>query len=208
MQDVSRIPTTWADAKGIIYPQLRSMERHKQELEDMPHRVLFDMAVCYYLRMDIKDKEMEIFQIPYELMEMWKCTEEELFETAVHNMIDEGDVSFANIQKFISEEEDIEVGRDIPDMYVLSNKCKINGAGSILYKEFMRLLGDLFDGNYLILPTSIHELIIVPVRDVDVDIQEFYQTLADGNDSRTLDHEVLSYTVYKYDRRKNEIVIA
>lgn len=48
------------------------------------------------------------------------------------------------------------------DPYVLTNSSKINGAAVVLYPQCLQHIGENIGGNYYLLPSSIHEMIIMP----------------------------------------------
>ena len=53
---------------------------------------------------------------------------------------------------------------DAIPMYVLTNDQKIFGAGVMLYKNVLKKVAERMKNNLAILPSSIHELIAVPVK--------------------------------------------
>ena len=47
-------------------------------------------------------------------------------------------------------------------MYVLSNRARSNGAACMIYPYVLRMMGDILEEDFYILPSSIHEVILVP----------------------------------------------
>jgi len=56
--------------------------------------------------------------------------------------------------------ESEEKGED--KMYVLSNRARSNGAACMIYPYVLRMMGDILEEDFYILPSSIHEVILVP----------------------------------------------
>ena len=116
-----------------------------------------------------------------------KDADEEMFENAVDKMM-----------------ESICTDKEIP-MYVLSNQTKLNGASCILYqntiKEFAQKKGD----DFYILPSSIHEVILVPVKECK-DPGRLPAMVREVNETQVMDEEVLSDGVYYYSCGRNNIV--
>ena len=55
-------------------------------------------------------------------------------------------------------------------MYVCSNTSKINGAGVILYDGLLKEFAERVDNNFYILPSSIHETLLIPAN-TDMDVE-------------------------------------
>lgn len=64
------------------------------------------------------------------------------------------------------------MGLDISDtsmstMYVLGNETMLYGAAMILKEETQQILMERFSGDILVIPSSVHELILLPIDDMD-----------------------------------------
>ena len=95
---------------------------------------------------------------------------------------------------------------EIP-MYILSNRDRVNGAASMAYEGVVgRFAGDLGSDLY-ILPSSIHELIIVPAGE-EMDPRRLVQMIREVNDTQVSREEVLSYSLYQYSREREALEIA
>ncbi len=95
-------------------------------------------------------------------------------------------------------------GEDDLPMYVLTNKEKRFGATAMLYSERMKELAERFGCDPLILPSSVHEVLLLP----DDHCQEytFYrQMVSEVNRTQVEAEEVLSYNLYRYSRTNAEI---
>ncbi len=99
--------------------------------------------------------------------------------------------------------EEIEYGSNI---FVLTNKRKINGANILLFKEKIAEVAEKVGDDLFILPSSIHELLAIPAGQADIDILR--QMVREVNDTEVAPDEILSYEVYLYDRDTGEIKIA
>ena len=89
-------------------------------------------------------------------------------------------------------------------MYVLTNKAKINGASAMLYSDKIRELADSLQSDLIILPSSVHEVLLLP--DDHKQKYDFYrQMVEEVNTTQVEPEEVLSYSLYRYSRDKAEI---
>ena len=95
--------------------------------------------------------------------------------------------------------EDMEMmcmSTDEEQMYVLSNTMKMNGASALLDKKIMEEIVKTV-GEFYILPSSIHEVLIVPVKS-GMDIETLENMVCEVNATQVQLEERLSDHVYAY----------
>lgn len=92
-------------------------------------------------------------------------------------------------------------------MYVLSNADGVNGAASIFYPDVKEKIAELIDDSYYVLPSSIHEVLILPCNR-DVDAKTLTVMVKEINDTHVSAADRLSDTVMKYDKEQKELKIA
>ena len=80
-------------------------------------------------------------------------------------------------------------------MYVLTTVDGLFGAAAICDVEIRRKVALVVRSSYYVLPSSVHELIIVPST-AGVSIQDFKETVLDTNNTVVDDADVLSNNVY------------
>jgi len=67
----------------------------------------------------------------------------------------------------------------------------------------------LGETDFYILPSSIHEVIIIPaIQNNDEEIQQFQEMVKEINATMLDEEEFLSDTVYKYDAKEQKIICA
>lgn len=79
--------------------------------------------------------------------------------------------------------------------YVLTNESVTRGAATILYPDVLDVIRENVEGNFYIVPSSIHELLIVPIKDID------------GNELKEIIGEVNSAVVDPIDYLGDEALI-
>lgn len=92
-----------------------------------------------------------------------------------------------------------------PPMYVLSNDRNYFGAVCLLYHGLLKKYSDQFQSDFFILPSSIHEVILVPTLDSEGS-EEFSRMVREVNRSSLLPEEILSDHAYYYSRADDRIV--
>ena len=94
------------------------------------------------------------------------------------------------------------------DMYIMTNQEKIHGSTVLLYKgELARFCDENDFSELYILPSSIHEAILIQRRAGIGDEKELQSMVREVNKSQVQDHEVLSDNLYIYNRETDEITI-
>ena len=93
----------------------------------------------------------------------------------------------------------------VTDLYVLTNRDKLYGASAMLYSDKAKELADRLGADLLILPSSVHEVLILP--DDRTQEYDFYRNMVkEVNTTQVEPEEILSYSLYRYSREKEEIV--
>ena len=84
-------------------------------------------------------------------------------------------------------------------VYILTNSKKVNGASCILYKNLLRNFACEKNENFYIIPSSIHEVLLVP-ESQGLKMDELKSMVQEVNDTELDREEILSYSVYYYNR--------
>lgn len=100
--------------------------------------------------------------------------------------------------------ESIKGGQNEIPMYVLSNRTKVYGAACILYPGVLRQFAEQLDEDIFILPSSVHEVILIPARG-NISNDKLADMVREVNDSQLMDEEILSDEVYLYSKRDDKI---
>lgn len=192
--------------------------------------------VVYYPVQEVPFEGKAAILVYHTHREQWGVDEEELLEEAVKNTprLFPGKIeSMARVMRQIlsselgksfSEEELGKLGiseeewadilmlptpqngkRSIP-MYVLSNRQKLYGAVCMLYPDLLKNFTDKIGQDCYILPSSIHEVILVPADAVSGG-EELREIVTDINRTQVAEEEVLADSVYFYNRITDDIIL-
>ena len=206
----------WNTMKENIVYQLINTEQNKEFLSNIPHREFQDLSVIYRWVMGLKPEGMESAVITDTMID-GKFTEEELFQYAQENTKRILPTQMCSMEEMIREmfgqsgEESI-VDEMIEDfdpqnaMWVVSNKGKMYGATAILQEEVLQKLSQKFQGDLYILPSSLHETIVVSAEGKDP--YELAEMVAEINMSQVELEDRLSNQVYHYDKDLRTISMA
>lgn len=124
----------------------------------------------------------------------------ELKSYALANMIFDYKVtSMFNILTEMTGSEPDEALKDENSMVIITNKEMVYGAGLIFCENALEEARRLTNSDVIyILPSSIHELIAVSVKDAG-DVKKLYEMVKTVNNSQVDPKDRLSYNVYKWD---------
>lgn len=68
----------------------------------------------------------------------------------------------------------------------------------VLYENQLRDLAKCFGGDYFLLPSSIHEILLIPVTDATDNPSDLKEMVVDVNKACVRNEEFLSDSVYRY----------
>lgn len=201
-------------ACGHIYCKLINIGMNREILKEIPYRTYLDLAVVYYYMYENTMQEQATILISSRHMELWGITEEELDRKAWENTVADLKPHFCPLRDIVKEymedpeeknlrcedavmtvEENEE--RHLLPMYVLTNQKKVFGAICIRYPDMLRQLAEKIGGDFYILPSSVHECILVPADDL-VTRDMLREMVTDINHTQVEPQEVLADQVYLY----------
>ena len=203
----------WEAAKAHIRAKLVNREMNRELLKGVPYREFLDLAVIYYATVDGLPEGMNgAFTVSKKNMEVWRKDENALYQSAVSNMRLDGKPVFEDIKKIIrsmmpEEISDLPVGISRFRFYVLTNPQKVFGAVELLDGNTLKKIGDELGGDFIVLPSSVHESIIIPA-DGSVSYQKLADMVTDINVNVVSAEERLSDYVYLFEREEGVLKIA
>ncbi|MBO4626789.1 MAG: hypothetical protein J5645_02270 [Lachnospiraceae bacterium] len=217
----------YADIKDRIQFKLMNLPLNRDMLSNMPHVEIGDLAVGFQWTVDTDDRRVGTVRITDDQAATWGVTTEELTELALRNSARDlppvlrsiedvlldilnasetaGEDTASAAERKSSEEarerfrEGLERDakrRDFP-MYVLSNSDANGGAAALLELPFLNEFRDSIGDDFWILPSSIHEVILVPVSKIP-DRERLTDMVREINRTQVPKQEFLSDMVYRF----------
>lgn len=204
----------WDIIRHHIYAKLINADMNREALGMIPHRHFLDLAVVYYIKVEgvAGNSGMASILIQNNYMEMWGQNEESLYQMAAANMRLGGEPFFqdmgALIQGVMSEGMNPLDGEEIDvKMYVLTNRDKTFGAVEILDGNILQGISEKLADDFIVLPSSIHETIIIPSNKAP-EYSELIDMVRTVNATQVDAEERLSDHVYRYDRNEGILKMA
>lgn len=204
----------WETAKDKICMRVIG-PKQRNDLKQTAFLIRFlNLSIMIYAQEDgCNDK---ILVITKEDVRMWGILEEEIIHRAFNNTKKNSRFVLRNLVGYLcdmlpyiseSERNQIETAEKNP-VYVLSTMNGSYGASSILFTDIFQKVCEDFDCNLFILPSSVHELILVPDRAAQWSSEELLEIVKDVNRTVTEDKSLLADNVYYYDRKVGKVKIA
>ena len=193
-----RTPTA-DEVRRLAVFRLVNRDRNDEFLREIVSRDFLDLSLLYGLYSENEAGESTVFFMKKALLPALGLTEEELFSCAFRNSLRCFGETLEGIHERILPAEGEEW------MYILTNRFRLYGAAALIYGSALKKLAGEKGRDILVLPSSIHELILTPLEEGPYDyLDELIKTV---NDSSTAPEDVLSDHAYVYRRETDRIEI-
>lgn len=201
----------FSNAKEHIIYRIVNQKLNEELLSDVPYIPYLDLAIVFAYLVPTKESDaMASILIHNSHIKSWGVTTEELYSIAMENTPKLLPQSFRTLDDVITElmgfypyegcEEKIQ-------MYCLTNERRTNGAGVILYDKILDKIANHFNSDFYILPSSIHEVLIVP-SSVAISKDTLDKMVTYVNDTEVAANEILSDHAYYYSRNDKKVIAA
>jgi hypothetical protein len=200
--------------RPFIVHRIINTERNKDFLKDVPHVEFLDLSIVFMAIINgytnYKDGLASI-TVTNSHCKIWEIGIDELIFTARQNTPRLMPATLKTMDEILmkakaSGAEDIPTSAYGSNMMVVSNNYGLYGASTMLDKNYLRDLSDAFGSNYYILPSSIHELIVL-VDNFGTYSEELKEVVRSINATMVDPVEVLSDSVYYFDRENDRLLV-
>lgn len=221
----------WGEAKSLLHTEFVNYGWNRERLKGIPHRRVLDLAATYWVDMSKARGQSAWAQVSWETLKEWGITERELQEAAMECLrkesypiqsmkeVMEGFFGIGHETKGIPEGMGEGLAGGIPDgmgfpgtlakmEFVMSNEGKRYGAAGLLRADLLGEFAERLGDGFYILPSSIHELILLPCSIASLEVGEMRKMVREINEAEVIREEWLSENVYYYDWEKKEVRIA
>ncbi len=189
--------------ENVVY-KLVNIQKNVERLVDMPHREFLDLAATYTVVVNdvLGGFENCRFEVTKKMCSIFAITEDELDYAARENTGKKG-FHIQSISSFLTPEADLQEG---VEMWIISNFDMFNGASVMLYSNYFDKLAEELESDLYVLPSSIHEVLAVPITYIDSDTLR--EMVCHINTTELVADDVLSGNVYRYSRKNRSLSIA
>ena len=197
---------------------------NRQLLETVPHVRKLDLAVIFYIRMAFDGGSELSVMVSLEDQTRWDVTTETLYGTALANTARLKKPVLLPLDRALRRcLEEADPAAPVPEelwepvsgmgehgdcgLFLMTTEDRIYGACCLFYPALLQEAARLLDGDLLIIPSSVHEILIL-VEDTAVSVDMLEETVKTVNETEVLPEEVLSGHVYRFGRHDDDISYA
>lgn len=187
--------------KSHLMMDLVGKEANFDKLQSVAHTDMEDMAVTYRFLITRTEEGQGTIQVTKDMLDSYGITVEQLHQDALEYSEKNSPFSIFNMNELMYEMSGgMFGGSDEPlsPMYVATNDIRMRGAGVIAYPDFMEQATEKLGGSFFILPSSVHEVILVS-DSIEMRASELKEMVTQINATEVSPEERLTDNVYHYD---------
>lgn len=200
--DIS-IFTDFSKARERIVMKLINRKRNEALLREVPFIPYMDLAIVFVCMVSELLNEYATILIYHQHLKLWNIGPSELYQIAMNNSPRLLPVHLESAEHLFEKMSPSTLScLTPPQMYILSNQIKVHGATSILYPGLLDSIADNLGCNLIIIPSSIHEVLIFPENNTPLgySMEHFEALIHEVNDTQLTDDEILGDHAYLYNR--------
>ena len=199
--------------KSRLVFRIVNLEKNEEMLKDSPYITFLDLAVVPYISFPVDGMNCGSILVKKEHLKLWGISEETAMKIAAENtpkllqpqirkmedtirqlILSGFNDQQAEYERLLEEMEEQE--HKVP-MYVLTNTKNLYGASCMVYDGVIEMFAEEMGEDIYILPSSIHEVILVPESQALV-ATELKSMVQEINMTQLPKEEMLSDCVYKF----------
>lgn len=208
----TRFYTDYDKVKEHLVCKIINKEKNRELLEKIPHVSFLDLAVVFYYKMvdsEIGNGSILVFESH---RKKWGISREQLLREAKENTLRILPVQFMSMESVLegyglenipgnkkTDQEETQL-----PMYILTNKENYFGAVNMIFDSVLEEAGTKIGEDFWILPSSIHECILVPVS-VKMGKEKLEAMVHQVNANEVSAEDFLSDSVYFYQRNLHKL---
>ena len=204
--DVSSL-TDYDQMKDKLVMEVVATDINTELLSKVPHVDMEDMSVVYRFVFENNENGRATILATNDLIEIMGITPEQLHADALENAPQIKPAVITGMSEMLAElmgQEEAEmmglypVAPEDEQIYVASVPDKVMGAGVLAYQDFMDQAAERVGGDFFILPSSRHEILLVPDNG-QMDLHDLEAMVREVNATHVAPEDKLTDNVYHYD---------
>ena len=204
----------YEEMKNKLSIEVISAEANKELLLNIPHDRIEDLAAVYRFVLKSESTGKASILVSNEMMQKMGITHEQLKNDALYNAPIIRPAVIKGMNEVIKElmgKEAYELangtGNVEESVYVATVPDKDSGAGVLSYQNFMDQAAERVGGDFFILPSSIHEILIVKDNG-EMKAELLRNMVQQINRTELMPEDKLSDNVYHYDSKEHIFELA
>ena len=186
----------YGEMKGQLKMALVPTEKNRGMLDKIPHMEIEDMSVIYQFKV-LVGGHMGTITISNDLRERYGITETQLHEDALANAPFSEPIVIRSVAEVLGKNWPAGMSMEECPLWMATNILSDHGAGVLAYPDFFERAQEKVGTNFYVLPSSIHELLLVP-DDGNLLTEELKAMVEYVNYTTVDEKDWLSDNVYHY----------
>lgn len=192
-------------AKEHLFVRVSSADDNPDVRAKAPHKDMDGLMVTYHVEVGRTAEGVSSTIVTNELLKHYGISAEQLHADAIENSERLFPSKFANMNDVMREMMGggpFGIPMDIEDspLNVITNSMGVNGAAALFYNGMMDRVGDKLEGDYFILPSSVHEVLAI-ADNGEMSHRELEAMVSEINATEVSPQDKLSDEVYHYDTK-------
>lgn len=201
-----RVLNDYEQMKEKLTLQMIPIAGNEEKLSEIPHRNVEDMAIVYRFEMSNSAKEISSILVTDSMLRSYGITAEQLHEDALEAAVQTHPATLRNMTDVMRDLMGDAAALFAPDepspMWVASVEGSQNGACAIQYPDFLEQAAETLGGDFYVLPSSIHEVLLV-ADDGSMDLSYLEAMVRSVNETKVAPADRLSDHVFHYDSEEH-----
>ena len=196
-------------AKKSLFVKLVNTERNESLVEQSISKEFLDLSAVVRVILKMDKEGMASMALSKGDAEILGMTEEEIYAAALANTLRLFPPKLMNLGRYVemSIGGKLLFGEDEVTTYILTNQKKVDGAFYLMSPEVVGAIAEALEDDLYILPSSVNEVLLVRASELEGGVDELKEMVRDVNETVVSEKDILSYSVYHYDK-ENGITIA
>ena len=197
-------------AKKSLFVKLVNTERNESLIEQSISKEFLDLSAVVRVVLKMDKEGMSSMVLSKGAAEILGMTEEEIYATALANTLRLFPPKLMNLGRYVemSIGGKLPFGEDEVTTYILTNQKEVDGAIYFMSPEVVGAIAEALEDDLYILPCSVNEVLLVRASELEDGVDELKEMVRDVNETVVAEKEILSYSVYHYDKEHGITIVA
>lgn len=189
-------------AKKSLFVKLVNTERNRELVEQSISKEFLDLSAVVRVILKMDKEGMASMALSKGDAEILGMTEEEIYAAALANTLRLFPPKLMNLGRYVEMSIGVKLplGEDEVTTYILTNQKEVDGAVYFMSLEVVGAIAEALEDDLYILPCSVNEVLLVRASEVRDGVDGLKAMVRDVNETIVAEKEILSYSVYHYDK--------
>ena len=197
-------------AKKSLFVKLVNTERNESLVKQSISKEFLDLSAVVRVILKMDKEGMASMALSKGDAEILGMTEEEIYAAALANTLRLFPPKLMNLGRYVEMGigGKLLFGEDEVTTYILTNQKEVDGAIYFMSPEVVGAIAEALEDDLYILPCSVNEVLLVRASELEDGVDELKEMVRDVNETVVAEKEILSYSVYHYDKEHGITIAA